>query len=91
MSTRGASDFLLQAIFGGCFILAGVGILGYQAYTFLKYGEWPPLSVIDAAKLVINNPWLWSPTDWSGLHWILSKIPTSAALFGVGYVILVSE
>jgi hypothetical protein len=72
-----------------CALLAGIAgalsVLGYQAYTFLRFGEWPAMSVI-AALHWADLRWAQSPQDWLGVHKILAKIPLSIAIFFCGLI-----
>ncbi|MEJ1392117.1 MAG: hypothetical protein RPU34_14715 [Candidatus Sedimenticola sp. (ex Thyasira tokunagai)] len=86
----GFIEKILQWIFnatGILFILAGIGLFGFQIFIYLKHGEWVefPLTILTSfgpEKLV---SWLSNPTSWQGLHKIidgtLELIPLS--LFAV--------
>lgn len=61
--------FLLAGLF------AGIGIIGWQAVTWLKSGVWTPLSVLMALQ------WLgFAPAGWFALHKALHFIPLSLTL-----------
>ena len=64
-------------------ILATVGILVWQIYSYLRFGEWPSLSVI-TALLWLNVDWARSPRDWAGVHKALEAIPLSLTAFVAG-------
>lgn len=70
-----------------------VSVIGWQSFTFLRQGEWPALSVLDAWRSVAGNDvstWATSPSSWLGAHWLLATLPVSlfaaAALASVGLV-----
>lgn len=64
------------ALFFGGFL-----ILGFQCYVWLRYGHWMPISVIDGASIIeVSWGWLYSPTDFVGLHKIVASIPASMAV-----------
>lgn len=79
----------IDIAFAALFIMAGLvlgsAVLLFQAYTYLRYGMWPPISLIDGLSLV-NFGWATNPTDWKGLHKILSKIPLSLVFFIAGFL-----
>jgi hypothetical protein len=67
----------------GVGVLAAVGILGWQVYSYLKLGVWQPLSVV-TALVWLNDPWARSPTDWLGVHKMLDEMPLSLGAFLAG-------
>ncbi len=75
-------DYLVLIFLLGLF--AAIGILGWQVYCYLRYGEWPALSMI-ALLQWLNIGWASSPRDWVGLRNLLDAIPLSmfALLSGV--------
>ncbi len=89
---------LTEGLFFGFFtgISVGLLVLGYQAYSYLRTGEWLELSALDGLKYVVNKyivspetwPWLWYPRDWVGIHDLLQILPLS--LFVVLVVTLIS-
>lgn len=84
-------EVLFKAIFGlasAAFLLAGLGVVGLQAFVWIRSGEWPPLSVIDVLRMFLDEPWLTAPKDWIGLHRILQFIPLSIGLCSLGTVML---
>lgn len=64
--------------------IASTAIVGFQVYIWLRSGSWPKISVLDGLKYLSNNQWLVHPTDWTGLHSMLSDGALSAALFLIG-------
>ncbi len=74
-------DILMPILGAG--ILAAVGMLGWQIYSYLRLGEWPSLSII-TALLWLNVDWARSPNDWAGVHKILDAIPLSLTAFLAG-------
>ena len=73
------------------FFLGALAILGMQILEYLQIGHWPAFSVIDAARLFSTESWLYKPDSWLGLHKILSSTPTTAALAGMGFAILMAD
>lgn len=85
---------------GQGFAFAGLGggaaLLSWQIYTWLKTGEWPPISTPDGlfiawAFLFADGSaaphfvqWLIAPETWIGVHKILDAIPAALTLFLVG-------
>ncbi len=76
---------------GGIFILAGIGLYGFQVFMHLKHGEWVefPLTILASFGPEKFVSWLSNPPSWHGLHKIiegaLELIPLSlfAVLVGV--------
>lgn len=68
-------------------IIGGIGTLGYQAYTYLRLGEWHGLSIINALRWA-KLDWAYLPQEWLGLHRILDAIPLSMALILFGFASL---
>jgi hypothetical protein len=81
-------------------VLAGLGILGYQVFTWLKTGAWPVMSLWHGLHYLFpdwDEMWQWfsTPRSWVGLHklvsWLLIKTPLSlvAVLLGLffGFVV----
>ena len=69
--------------------LAGVGLLGFQSYGFLKTGDWPSMSLLRIAYPHVE--WLRDPQSWFGLHKItfdfLAIVPAALALLILGWLI----
>jgi hypothetical protein len=68
---------------GMVMLLACPGIIGWQCYSWLKWGYWTPISILDAWQQVgLKQP----STGWIGfnklLAWTLDS-PLSLANFGV--------
>ena len=64
-------------------MLSGIGVLGYEAFLYLKNGLWPGISVLYALQQA-GNEWALHPTDWYGLYKLLDSTPLSVALFVSG-------
>jgi hypothetical protein len=73
----------------------GVGFLvvGYDAYKWLRFGAWAPTSLMDVLtgleKAVgYQGQWSWLhfPTDWLGVHSLLTGCPLSLGLVVGGFV-----
>ncbi len=78
-----AFDILIPILV--CGILGAIGILGWQVYTYLKFGEWHQLSVITALRWS-SIEWAFSPTKWIGIYKILDGFPLSLASFFAGII-----
>lgn len=67
--------FLRDVLFGvfSLVFLAGLALLGYQAFVWLRDGAWPalPLSLVLDAVPALSR-WLREPQSWFGLHELLS-------------------
>lgn len=77
-------------VFSGLLVsLAGVGVIGFQVYGYLRIAEWQSMSVFSVA--VDTVPWLQSPQSWIGLYKVLRQalefMPLSLALVLVGWLI----
>jgi hypothetical protein len=79
---------ILAYLIGAAATFLGLAVVCKQLYDYLKIGIWTSLNVIDGLSYVSNITWLRSPTDWLGLHDILSKTSLSVALIGLGIAIL---
>lgn len=78
-----------KMIVGILLLVTGVGVVILQTYTWLRAGVWISYSVVDGAKLVWETQWLYSPTDWLGVHSFLSKFPLSLLMIGVGFTLFI--
>jgi hypothetical protein len=67
-------------------LVAGIGIIGWQAITWLESAVWVPVSVLAALKW-LGIPWALAPTDWLALHKALDFIPLSITLVITGIVV----
>lgn len=68
----------------------GCAVLSYQIYLFLKTNAWTSLTITSTLIWVGIAPissWAAWPSDWLGLHRILSGIPTSLALITAGGIL----
>ncbi len=74
---------------GYCTVASGLGVLGFQVYGFLRYGQWRSVSVFDLAAPRVA--WLEDPQSWFGLYRIaregLEFLPLSVALLLVGWLV----
>jgi len=74
------------------FLFAGFFVFVYQSYLFLRHSELFLFSLIDF-MVIINHftyfarEWVNSPTDWTGLHQIMSWTPLAPTLFFAGLYI----
>lgn len=69
-------------------VLAAVGILGWQAYSHLRIGSWPALSVVTLLEW-LKIDWAHSPRDWIGLHALLAALPLSLVALATGVAAVV--
>ena len=75
------------SLLGGAMLLGMVGIWVVQLYSYLRFGEWIPVSVLTLLSQVAGPKmqlWTVAPDNWQGLHSIMGWIPLSALLFVVG-------
>ncbi len=74
---------------GGTFILAGIGVFGYQLYLWVNNDHWPPMDLLGSVHWLMAKPfiqqhlphlveWVHSPGEWLALHQVLT--------FGLGLV-----
>jgi len=68
---RESGQQLVIVVFTGSLLFA-LGLLGYQTYLFLKYGDWQTKSWVDMG-------WTVPHTDWIGLQKIIDWIATQHA------------
>lgn len=80
---RNPLDYLVPLLLVSIF--AAIGILGWQVYSYLRYGEWSALSAIVVLRW-LNVGWAHSPRDWVGLHDLLDAIPLSMIALAAGVV-----
>lgn len=62
-------------------LLTALGIWGWQIYQFSRYGLWVSYSAVDALFWLTGSSWLYSPSDWVGLHKVLSWFNGGFAVF----------
>src|SRR5437016_2170004 len=72
---------LLPIFFIG--VLTAVGIVGWQLYSYLRSGAWPSLSIM-SVLLWLDVDWARAPSDWVGVHKLLSQLPLSLAFLVAG-------
>ncbi len=68
--------------------IGGIGVFVWQMYYYLKYAIWDSISIIDTMKWM-NFSWANNPRDWIGLHDLLSHMPTSLGLIGIGLILFI--
>jgi len=68
---------LIVVFVGFALFLVGVVLLGISTLQFLRDGEWTQLSLLEGVGYLYHGlqAWVNAPTDWLGLHRILSRIP----------------
>lgn len=75
----------------GLLLLCAAGVLGWQAFQWLRLGEWPALPITYTISLWLDLPWdawLNYPAGrWVGVHKILDNTPLAAALALVSVVV----
>ena len=72
--------------------LGSVTVFLYQVYLWAKYGVWGDFSTVDALKKLSSRegwPWLWSPSDWWGIHLVLERLPLWGGLILISVVLVV--
>jgi hypothetical protein len=87
---------VLGAIVAYGYLLAFVGLLGFQVYRWFQNGEWTHVGVNDGLRAALAHfagadgltgwratfgHWLDAPVTWLGLHQLLEVLPASLALF----------
>lgn len=88
-----SDDFVASAIRGtGALVLTASAllalyILGGQAYSYLKTGEWFPVGMLDFIGSYIHWEWAVYPTDWAGLHTILNQLNAGLAVLLAGLIV----
>lgn len=78
-----AAIFLWVASFFGL-----VASLLYQLYLYLRLGEWVPFSATTVCANWLKISWCSYPTDWVGLHDLLSQCGAGVAVFSAASLIL---
>ena len=68
--------------------LAMLGVLGYQAYLYLKTGAWVEMSVTDSCYRWLHIDWCAWPSDWIGVHHMLTTINVGFFIWSVSSVIV---
>lgn len=82
-SAYGSTAIALTAllVFQGVATFAGsIGILGWQAYTWLRYADWQPVTVRSAINIVG-----WHPADvsWLGAQRVLDSVYSSSLVIAL--------
>ena len=71
---------------------AGIGIVGYQSFVWIKDGVWNAMPLMAVFDFLFENTalqeWMQNPTSWTGLHqvveWNLTNVPLSLVLIVEG-------
>jgi len=77
-------------VVGTLFVFAGIALIMFQLFFYLKNGEWIEFSLLNITSITPNKFifWLDHPTSWLGLHKIihgtLEFIPLSLFTILVG-------
>jgi len=89
---------VLGAIVGYGYLIAFLGLVGFQVYRWFQNGEWTHVGVNDGMRAALAHlagpdgltswraalaQWLDAPVTWLGLHRVLEVLPASLALFAV--------
>ena len=90
----GVSLFIL--FLAGLTILAGMGIVSYQSFMWLKDGIWKELPLFASFNYLLDGTalhgWVSDPQSWLGLHnmvvWCLENIPLSLILIVDGMAVM---
>jgi hypothetical protein len=87
---------ILGAIVGYGYLIACLGLVGFQVYRWFQSGEWTHVGVNDGMRAALAHfaaaegltgwraslaRWLDAPVTWLGLHTVLEVLPASLALF----------
>jgi hypothetical protein len=76
---------------GGIMMLATVGIALFSAYIKLRFDTWPNWKITDALMWMVAETqwrWLYSPTDWLGVHSLFTSIPLWAVTLALSLAAL---
>ncbi|UCD69636.1 MAG: hypothetical protein JSW48_06120 [Betaproteobacteria bacterium] len=74
----GAGTIALSCV--GVGLLAAIGILSWQALSWLKTGDWQVLTLMSGLSS-FGVDWASSPESWIGIHNLLKEIPLTVAVF----------
>jgi len=69
----------------GLGLFAALGVLGWQALTWMKTGEWPMLTLMTGLAS-FGVDWASSPESWIGIHNLLAYVPLTVAVFWAGMI-----
>lgn len=85
MESRKAISLLL----GFAIFFVGFGLVVYQIYLFLRYGQWMPIGIIDGLEMAGFSRSMFQTLkdQWTGLYMILQWIPASIALIASGVLL----
>jgi len=69
-------------IFTNITLILPVGIIGWQVYSYLRYGHWIPISIIDGLAWLgfgwaLNS----NQANWVGVYEILSFLPVGLGIW----------
>ena len=64
---------------------AALGVLGWQAVSWLKTGEWQTLTLMTGLAS-FGVEWASSPNGWIGIYNLLKHVPLTVAAFWTGMV-----
>lgn len=76
----------LSALFLVTGLVAGIGLVGWQATTWFESGVWKPISVLAALKS-LGIPGALDPTAWIAFYNTLNCLPLSVTLAVIGVVV----
>ncbi len=71
-------------VWGG--LLGGLGIIGWQVYSYLRSGEWIGVSIITGLQN-IDMEWAHNPGSWVGLYQVLDLINLGVAVWISGLIL----
>jgi hypothetical protein len=90
--------FISMAVIGiaSLFLLAGVGLVGYQVVLWMQDGVWSEFPIAIVFNFLFEGTvpaqWLTNPESWVGLQkvveWLLANVPLSAALIIPSLVVI---
>ena len=64
-------------------LIGALALLGWQVVHYARAGQWNAISVIDVLCLT-GNSWARAPSDWIGIHHLLTALPASLAVAAAG-------
>ena len=74
----------------GLFVSVWFVQIAYGIYTWLRYGDFYMMTALELFRYMwLPDEWLWlyNPSDWIGVYWILSNVPICVCAGIVGFII----
>lgn len=82
----------MRETIAGYLFLAGVGLLGFHAYEWLRHGVWTTYRLTTVLYLIPDEglrAWLLVPRDWVGVHAALAWLPLWFVCLALGWLVAV--